>query len=336
MSLTESTVTPTEPVLSPDEPSTKPRRSKRIGLSADQPMPEAGRAIMAFHFNRLRDYAGSAAEGDEDAVHDMRVATRRLRAALRIAGSYYKNKTVRSMRALLKELAADLGAVRDMDVLIAHGEKFDQPRPDDAPRLDAWLDYLKTRRSDGLHNLVEYLNGKRFAKLMQTFETFVAEPGVSVKAAEHPAGLPRVRDVVAAAVWQQYSIVRQYEAAKSLSLPALHTLRIETKRLRYVLEFFREVLGARAASLIELAVNLQDHLGELHDVDVASSLLREFLALRIQQGEIGTSPELAAVFDYQTAIQAEIAERVRQFPELWHPLIDPSFRRVLTQLLSRI
>ena len=97
-----------------------------------------------------------------------------------------------------------------------------------------------------------------------------------------------------------------------------------------------EVLGQDAAGLIDLTIRLQDHLGELHDVDVASGLLREFLSARIQQGEMASAPSLAAVFAYQTEVLAEIETRLRRFPELWRPIIDPSFRKVLARLVSHI
>jgi len=298
-------------------------------------MPEAGRAIMVFHFERLRKYAGPAAEGDVEAVHDMRVATRRLRAALRIAGPFYKRKVARSLRAMLKELADDLGAVRDRDVLIAHADRFDQEQPEGAPRLAAWLDHLRAQRADAHRSLIDYLRSKRFEKLLQTFEAFAGEAGADTKAAQ-PGEPSRVCDVVAVAVWQHYSIVRAYQAAESLSLAEMHALRIDVKRLRYTLEFFQQVLGRAAADLIALCVRLQDHLGELHDVDVASGLLRDFVAGRIQQGELGSSPALAAVFAYQTDVQSQIAERLRQFPDVWQPILDASFRRTLSRLLSRI
>ena len=57
----------------------------------------------------------------------------------------------------------------------------------------------------------------------------------------------------------------------------LHDLRIAAKWLRYTLEFVREALGRESAPVIERVVALQDHLGWLHDADVAAGLARAFL-----------------------------------------------------------
>lgn len=324
----ESTID--EPVAQPR----KKRRAKRFGLRPTDPMPEAGRRIMAFHFARLRKLEAAALEADEEAIHDMRVAIRRLRAALRIAGPYYKRKVVRSFRADLRDLADRLGAARDLDVILNHGLAFAQRQPSDAPKPDAWLDHLQLRRADAQRDLVQFLGSKRSVKFVEAFEAFVTEPGVAVTTSAHPSGSPRVCDVIPAAVWTQYAAVRAYEAVERPSLESLHALRIEFKRLRYLLEFFQEVLGAGTAHLIELTVGAQDHLGLLHDADVTAKMLGAYLAEHATSGM--SAGDLAAVVAYLSEVQAEIQARQDQFPELWHEITDKSFRKQLAKLLSNV
>ncbi len=321
-------------IVEPAAEPKKARRAKRFGLRPTDPMPEAGRRIMAFHFARLRKLESAAAESDEEAIHDMRVAIRRLRAAFRIAGPYYKRKTVRSFRADLRDLADHLGAARDLDVILNHGLAFAERQPADAPKLDAWLDHLKARRADAQRDLVQLLGSKRFVKFVEVFEAFVTEPGAAVTTGDHPNGSPRVCDVIPAAVWTQYSVVRAYEAVERPSLESLHALRIEFKRLRYLLEFFQEVLGAGTAHLIELTVRAQDHLGLLHDADVAAKMLGAYLAEHATSG-MGAG-DLAAVVAYLSEVQAEIQARQDQFPELWREITDKSFRKQLATLLSKV
>jgi CHAD domain-containing protein len=306
----------------------KPRRRKRFGFRASDPMSEAGRRIMAFHFARLRKLESAAAEGDEEAIHDMRVAIRRIRAALRIAGPQYKRKVVRSFRADLRDLADRLGAARDLDVILNHGLAFAGRQAPDAPKLDAWLDHLKSRRASAQQALVQYLAGRRYAKLAQAFEAFVSEPGAAVNI-DTPA---RVCDVIPAAIWAQYGIVRAHEAIEHPSLESLHALRIEFKRLRYLLEFFREILGAGADGLIKLTVRAQDHLGLLHDADVTASLLRLFVA----EHALLAASDLAAVAAYLSEVQGEIQTRQEQFLEIFREITDKSFRRQLARLLGNV
>ena len=297
-------------------------------------MPEAGRRIMAFHFARLRKLESKVARADEEAIHDMRVAIRRLRAAFRIAGPYFKRKTIRSFRADLRQLADALGAARDLDVIIAHGSAFAQRQPPAAPKLDVWLDHLRARRADAQRNLLDHLASKQFAKFAEAFEAFVAGPETALEPGDHPAGPSRVCDVIPAAIWTQYSIVRSYEAVANPPLESLHALRIEFKRLRYLLEFFREVLGRGADRLIELTVRAQDHLGLLNDAVVASRLIGEFLAQHATSGV--SAGDLAALVAYLSELQSEIQARRDQFPEMWREITDKSFRRQLARVLSNV
>ncbi|HKZ82581.1 MAG TPA: CHAD domain-containing protein [Anaerolineae bacterium] len=309
----------------------KPQR-KRLRLRAADPLPEAGRAIMAFHFARLRKLEKAAVQGDEEAIHDMRVAIRRVRAAFRIAGPYYKRKAVRSFRAELRALADELGAARDLDVIIGHARAFAGRRPPDASPIDAWLNHLQSRRAEAQQNLLDHLGGKRFAKFVDAFEAFVAEPGAAVRAGDHPAGLPRVRDAIPAAIWAQYSVVRAYEAVADPPLETLHALRIDFKRLRYLLEFFQGTLGTRTAQLIELTIRVQDHLGLLQDACVASNLLRAFIA----ENASLTAADLAGIAEYLNALQVEIQSRREQFPALYAEITGKPFRRQLARLLSNM
>jgi len=320
-----------------EEPAAKPkkmRRSRRFGFRPTDPMSEAGRRIMAFHFARLRKLESAVTEGDEEAIHDMRVAIRRLRAAFRIAGPFYKRKVVRSFRADLRDLADHLGAARDLDVILNHGLAFAQRQPPDAPKLDAWLDHLRSRRAEAQRDLVRFLGSKRFAKFAQEFEAFVNEPGAAVNLGDRPDGSPRVRDVIPAAVWTQYSVVRAHEAIEHPSLESLHALRIEFKRLRYLLEFFQEVLGARTARLIELTIRAQDHLGLLHDADVTAKMLGAYLAEHAIAGM--NASDLAAIVAYLSEAQAEIQTRQDQFPEMFREITGKSFRKQLATLLGKV
>jgi CHAD domain-containing protein len=308
------------------------RRSKRPRVRAGDPMAEAGRAIMAFHFARLRKLEAAASDADEEAIHDMRVAIRRVRAAFRIVRPYYKRKTVKSFQSELRALADELGAARDLDVLIKHAAAFAERQSPDAPKIDAYLDYLRARRANAQQKLLAHLASKRQAKFNEAFEVFVKAPGAGVEPVDHRAGRARVRDVIPAAIWQQYSSVRAYETIENPPIETLHALRIDFKRLRYLLEFFRGILGRSTEQLITLAVQAQDHLGLLQDATVAASTLRQYVAENVMLG----ANDLTAVAAYLAAIQEEIQSRREQFPLLFSEITGKPFRRHLARLLSNV
>jgi CHAD domain-containing protein len=329
----EVTPLPTEqPADAPPPKPKKSRRAKRLRLRSTDSMADAGRAIMTFHFARLRKLEAAASSADEDAIHDMRVAIRRVRAAFRIAGPYYKRKVARFFRSELRALADELGAARDLDVIINHAQAFVARQPAGAPSPAAYLAYLHARRDAAQQALLDHLHSKRLAKFNAEFEAFLSEPEAAATAGDGTAGPPRVCDVIPAAIWSQYSIVRAYETIDRPPIETLHALRIDFKRLRYLLEFFQGILGTSAARLIELTVQAQDHLGLLQDACVAAETVRTYVAENTTFG----GSDLAAVGAYLTDLQNEIQSRREQFPELYREITGKPFRRQLARLLSNI
>jgi CHAD domain-containing protein len=302
------------------------RRTRKFGLRPTDLMAEAGRSIIAFHFQRARELEAGVIDGDEEAVHDMRVAVRRMRATLRLARAHYKPKDLAYFRGRLSELADRLGTVRDLDVIMTHGLTFAQQHTR-SPRLDAWLDHLKARRASAHAKLVAYLKSKRYKKFTTAFEVFAHEPGRAVRAASEPIEPLRVCDVIPGSIWKQYGAVRVYEVSDDLSLTTLHALRIEVKRLRDGLQFFEEILGGAITGLIQPVVRLQDLLGGLQDAAVADNLLKTYLA---------EHPDDAGAKAYQAAVAKEIITRLDQFPEVWRNLSHKSFRKMLARVLGNL
>ena len=313
-------------------------------LRSTDPIVEAIRRILAHHFGKAKALERAAFEADEEAIHDMRVSIRRLRAALRIARPFFRPKRLEGVRTRLQEAAEVLGAVRDLDVILAHAQAYAGRQPEGEADLEGWLDTLRARRTAALEALREYLAGKRFRRLRSEVQAFLA--GVTARGRADDAtvrgggaaevagasGSMRVRDVLPAALWAQYSTVRAHEAVAEPTPESLHALRIEIKRLRYLMEFFQGVLGARAIPAIELAVRAQDHLGRLNDAWVAAGMLRAYI------GEAGSpdSSSLASAAAYLADLHREVEALTQEFPPLWQEITGPIYRRRLARLLARV
>jgi CHAD domain-containing protein len=107
----------------------------------------------------------------------------------------------------------------------------------------------------------------------------------------------------------------------------LHALRIEGKRFRYALEFFREELGPRAERLVADITVLQDHLGELHDRDVALRRLETFL---LRGTPAPPAPDAKkAIGDYAVACEARLRLLQRTIGRPWRRIDSDGFRRLL-------
>jgi CHAD domain-containing protein len=306
------------------------KRGKTPGVRGEQTMAEAGRLVLRFHFERMAaNEAGARAGEDIEAVHDMRVATRRQRAALALFAGYFKPKAIRPFRRALKAIAGRLGAVRDLDVLLAAAREYQAGLPPaNAAGLGEVLAAWEAKREAARAALLAHLDSGEYRSFKKAYGKFLSKPGAGVAGrGDDPAAPVLVRDVLPARLWDHYGAVRAYSALlPGAEVPTLHALRIAGKRLRYALEFFAEALDPAIQDNIVAVVALQDHLGALHDADVTLAQLHVFL----QAGEARPSPEaVLAVGGYLRVQQATLRQLQRTVGRPWKKVAGRKFRRVL-------
>lgn len=315
------------------------RKKKAPGVRADEPMVEAGRKILRFHCERmLANEEGARLGKDIEALHHMRVATRRQRAAFRVVAPYFRRGVIRDFQGALRSVAGFLGAVRDLDVLIEAAEAYQSSlgaaaRGTFEPLLDEW----REKRSAARDELLAHLSGDDYQTFKELYGEFLSSPGAGVKEAA-PGDLPEprlVRHILPAEIWNHYGRVRAYETALGwASIETIHALRIEAKRLRYLLESFGEALGPRVAAAVEDIVALQDHTGELHDVDVTIDLLRHFLT---HSPHASVNPAAAAaVQGYLKAEQARLRALQHGINRPWRRVAGKRFRSVLARAVATL
>jgi CHAD domain-containing protein len=308
---------------------------KTPGVRADDALAEAGRRILRFHLARmLAREEGTRSGADLEDLHGMRVATRRMRAAWRVFGDAYRPGRVRRYVGELRGLAADLGRVRDLDVLIDGLRQYVASLPATegeavAPLLEAWeADRERARRA-----LVELLDSDEYRHFADDYVAFVGTEGASVVPIG-PDEPHRVRDMAGSRIWDAYEHVRAYDdVLRWADIETVHRLRIAAKRLRYTIEFFREPLGSDVGGLIDRVVALQDHLGYLHDADVAAALARTFLVDRSSR----LSREVTeAVGRYLRSREDEVARLRRTLTPAWRRVMALEFRRSLARAIGTL
>jgi CHAD domain-containing protein len=318
-------------------------------LSADDTMAEAARKILTFHFQRMLYHeAGTRAGEDIEELHDMRVATRRMRAAFRVFGGYLDKKQLKPMRKGVKRTCRKLGSVRDLDVFWEKAQRHldalpPERRGDLMPLREAWeAEYEQAREK-----LLAYLDGDRYSQFKERAARLLRTPDVwelSVLTKKGEAVPYQVRHVVPAAVYERTAAVLAYDewvSRPNVSLKRLHRLRIAGKRLRYTLEFFEEVLAPQTGDLIKQMKKLQDHLGDLQDAVVASELLRDFLTwgtwghAKGKKKRRPKEPILApGVVSYMADKQVELNRQLSTFPELWAYFRSPEFRQTVAVVVA--
>ena len=316
------------------------RKTKKApGVRVDEPLVEAGRKILRFHCERMLASEDGTREGkDIEALHHMRVATRRQRAAFRIVAPYFKRKAIRAFQDELRAAAGYLGAVRDLDVLIEATERYQTSLSADAagwlqPLLDEW----REKRNAAREEMLAYLNGDDYQAFKERYEAFLSATGAGVKDTA-PDDLPEphlVRHILPGEIWGHYGRVRAYDTVLAwASIATIHALRIEGKRLRYLLEFFGEVLGPGVSEAIDAIVALQDHAGELHDVAVTIGLLRHFL---MYSAHASAEPAVAAsVKGYLKLQQGRLRTLQRTLKRPWRRVTSRRVRSVLARAVATL
>ncbi len=331
--LDEETLSPAPPEL-PAQP----------GLQADDPIAEAARKVLGFHFQRMVYHEpGTRLGEDVEALHDMRVATRRMRAAFRLFGDYLDMEELAPIVKGLRRTGRVLGAVRDLDVFWLKTQRYLESSPGKSADLDPLQAVWEAQRARSREEMLAYLESDRYARFKEQFDEFLQAPGAGTQAGE-PAAY-HLRHVVPTAVYQRLAAVQSFDELVSGSdapLSRYHQLRIVSKGLRYALEFFQEVLGPEAETLIDEVKALQDHLGDLQDAVVASNLLRDFLMWGTW-GHVEGQKKVAwptqtvvapGVAAYLAARQAELQHLVRTFPQVWTRFPTPELSRLLASALA--
>jgi CHAD domain-containing protein len=289
---------------------------------------------MAFHFERLLAREAGTREGsDPEELHQMRVATRRLRAAWRVFGDAFPPDDARRLKRPLRDVAAALGAVRDLDVLLETTGAYRATLPEaEAVAFGSLIADLGARREAARLVLDSVLDQRRYARWLQVSVAYLGTPHRPVRNTALATEPRLVRELAPAAIWVAFGRVLAYEGIQRWAdVPTLHALRIEGKRLRYSLEFVREALGIGVQPLIQAVTDMQDHLGLLNDADVAATIARDFLATRAAEL---SAAERSAVGGFVVAQDRELRRLRRTAGRSWRSVAGVTFRRRLGRVLA--
>ena len=250
-------------------------------ISAESTMGDLAFAVLRRQLAVVRaKEPGTRLGEDPEELHDMRVATRRLRAALSLFEAVLPVRA-QVFREELGWLARLLGAVRDLDVQLQGLAALPSAdvlttltlAPDGHDPLAELAALLEREREAARTDMLNGLDSVRWDRLAKGL-TAMAQQGPARRslATRVPAdiGLPEL-------VLRRHHKVRKAakQAKHSGVVTDFHALRIRCKRLRYALEFSSEVYGGKTSRFVRDLTVLQDDLGEMQDAEVASLQLAD-------------------------------------------------------------
>ncbi|MFD4244871.1 CHAD domain-containing protein [Streptomyces sp. NPDC058525] len=265
--------------------------------------------------------------GLPDSVHQMRVATRRLRSAFKTYRKVLDRAVTDPIGEELRFLAAELGVDRDQEVLLdrIQGHLDELPRAlligPVRGRLRTWNN---SRRSGSRRRALAALDSARYLALLDSLDALLAEPPL------RKAAGGRAERVLPTAVLRDYErLAGRVEGALAMEPGgerdvALHEARKAAKRARYAAEAATPAVGKPAKRLAKAVKKVQTLLGDHQDSVVAREALR---GLGVQAAGAG---EPSFTWGVLYAREEALAERrERELPDVWAKTSEPGLRAAL-------
>jgi inorganic triphosphatase YgiF len=249
----------------------QPRHSQTVVIPADIP---AGEAFQAVARNALAQIAANAAllraAPGAEAVHQLRVAARRLRSVLSTFKAVVRDDALDPLKAELRWLARSCDEARNLDVFTESILTTGSAMPYPPAGLMALSETLENRRREVWSEVAATASSERFRMLMIDVTAWV----------ETGAWLSRPQSTTASAFAQKAlehrrrKVLKSGKALAQADDAARHHLRIQSKKLRYTAEAFVSLYPGKAAPrFIRYVKGLQDVLGELNDLATIGPLV---------------------------------------------------------------
>jgi CHAD domain-containing protein len=292
--------------------------SGSVITAADLPAPlvaapadPAGHHVRAALDLRLRALlahdAGTRDGTDIEHLHQMRVAVRRMRAALKAARPLLDRAWADGLRAELGWLGRALGPVRDLDVLLERlrGETATLPARE-REAGEQLVGALVAERETARAEMLDVLGSARYRALLHRLADAIRLPLPTPSATE---AQPELVDLVRGEVRRLRKAVRA--AGDDPPDAVLHELRILGKRVRYTGELVEPMLGAPVKQLLKATAGLQEVLGDHQDACVAETRIRGLL------DALGEYPDAHVVFVAGRLVERERARAEAKRGEWW-------------------
>jgi CHAD domain-containing protein len=252
--------------------------SAKVNIQLDPAMrsDQAAKEVLHFLLDVMRtNEAIFDKDLDTEVLHDFRVAIRRTRSALAQIKNVFPARTTNRFKKDFKYVGQLSNALRDLDVYLLSQDAYKTMLPHDLrDDIDPLFRHLHQKRTKAFQQVRRGLKTKKYAKIIKDWEAFLNQPPPDSAAVEN-ATLPVV-------VLARQRIYKRYRAIvktgnkilANTEDEMLHALRIECKKLRYLMEFFATLFPRKKINvLIGQLKKLQDNLGDFNDLCVQQDYL---------------------------------------------------------------
>ena len=249
---------------------------------------------------------------DTEFLHDYRICVRKIRSVLSLIKGVYPEEKTEELKAAFAQFCEVTNRLRDLDVYLLAREQYAAMLPAalQPPLEEMFRDFAKERRR-ALRKVVAHLGSPAYRAAIEAMERFFVGPSKlpETEVSQNPVG-----PLVAGRIYKSYKRIVKIERSLGADTPdeAVHQVRIQCKKLRYLIEFFGELLPADETEHIEKQLRrLQTSLGLFNDYSVQQRALLNYWERK--RKEPGNHEELALSLGGLVALlnQGQQAERDR-------------------------
>jgi CHAD domain-containing protein len=311
------------------------RSKPELELKSEEPSSKALRQILGRLLETLRaNVDGVLADVDVEFLHDLRVATRRTRSALAQIKGVLPGQELERFTPEFKWLGTVTGPCRDLDVYLVEMEGFRRQLEDDTGVLDPLQELLERARQQAHLEVCSALESRRFQRLLDGWAEFLESP-ISDTEDTPNADLP-ISNVADERILKAYRRMVKRGSKLGFDPPAeaLHRLRIDAKKLRYLLEFFAALYPKKTiARLVRELKQLQDILGGFNDMQVQQDRLAKF-AEELAAGEDAHAETLFAMGRLAAAMATRQEEHRLAFSDSFAQFANDASRRLYRKIFG--
>lgn len=254
---------------------------KPLKLRQRWPADKAVReTLLSFLAEVKENENGVLADYDTEFLHDFRVAIRKTRSVLSLVKQVLPPAETTMFKERLSALARISNPVRDYDVYLLRKDEYKQYLPEYLQDgLEVFFADAEAERKKAFAALRRHLRSKKYNTLLEEWEEFLRSAPPEDTAATKRASMP-VKQLGCRLITKKFRQVVEYGAIiiRERNEARLHKLRIECKKLRYLLEIFATLFPKKTIKeLVSHLKGLQNILGDFNDYDVQEAKLRKYL-----------------------------------------------------------
>ncbi|WP_170412499.1 CHAD domain-containing protein [Ruegeria atlantica] len=252
-----------------------------ICIGKQEPSIEVARDIIRTYLTVARqNEAGVIADIDTEFLHDYRVSMRRVRSVISLFKGVFSPEQTAAFKGEFSDLMAPTGSMRDLDVYLLEKDNYFNLIP---PNLHhgarAMFAQFEKDRAQAFERLSRRFRTQAYDKQMKEVTELFADPSGMQPGpnADRPA-----YEYACSLIWKRYRKTCKLARSITPDTPdeTVHKLRIDCKKLRYLMEFFALLFDRKAfKTIIKPLKRLQDNLGLFNDFSVQQDALLKMIEL---------------------------------------------------------